>query len=95
MTWARPWPQPLGRETIAADLRAQGGPQLVIVRYDRFTGPEYVYNDADIDASPIVWARDMGAEKNAELLRYYSSRKAWLLEVAPEPVLTPYKASPR
>jgi hypothetical protein len=90
MTWARLWPEPLGRETIAAELRTKGGRQLVFVRYDHYTGSEYVYNDADIDASPIVWARDMGPEKNAELLHYYRSRKAWLLDVAATPVLTPY-----
>ena len=92
MTWARNWPTPLGRETIAAEVRAQGGPQLVIVQYGEGhnAGTEYVYNDADIDASPIVWARDMGADKNAELLRYFAARKAWLLVVTSEPVLSPY-----
>ena len=79
-----------GRETIAAELRTKGGRQLVFVRYDHYTGSEYVYNDADIDASPIVWARDMGPEKNAELLHYFRSRKAWLLDVAATPLLTPY-----
>lgn len=91
MTWARNWPAPLGRESIADEVRAKGGLQLVIVHYGpgHDAGSEYVYNSADIDASPIVWARDMGPEKNAELLRYFSSRKAWLLEVNPDPVLSP------
>jgi len=91
MTWARPWPEQLGRETFAAELRAEGGQHLVLVRYGAYTGPQYVYNDADIDASRIVWAHDMGAGENAELLHYYSSRKAWLLDVTGEsPVLSPY-----
>jgi hypothetical protein len=95
VTWFRNWPAPLGRETIAAELLAKGGPQLVIVRYHQGhdTGSEYVYNAAAIDASPIVWARDMGPEKNAELVRYFSSRKVWLLDVNPEPVLYPYGAA--
>jgi hypothetical protein len=41
---------------------------------------DYVYNAADIDGAPIVWARDMGPEKNQELLNYYRGRKVWLLE---------------
>jgi hypothetical protein len=91
MTWARPWPAPLGRETIAAGLRAKGARHLVIVRYGGYSGAEYVYNDADIDASPIVWARDMGPAKNTELLHYYGSRKVWLLDVTSgSPVLSPY-----
>ena len=32
---------------------------------------EWVYNNADIDGSKVVWARDMGPEQNEELIRYY------------------------
>ncbi len=46
-------------------------------RCNRFE--EWVYNGADIDASRVVWARDLGAE-NKKLLRYYPDRTAWLLE---------------
>jgi hypothetical protein len=59
------------------------GKQLIIVHY----GPEHdidsdwVYNDADIDNSKIVWARDMGAEQNAKLLAYYRDRQVWRLTV--------------
>ncbi len=64
--------------------KKQAGRQLILVRYsadhiDR--GDECVYNNADIDASQIVWARDMGEEKNRELLNYYhGTRKVWLFE---------------
>jgi hypothetical protein len=45
---------------------------------------EWVYNRADIDASAVVWARDMGEAKNQELLRYFTARggggrEPWLL----------------
>jgi hypothetical protein len=66
LTWVRPWPGPLDREKFAAEIRAHGGQHLALVRYLQYTGSQYVYNDAEIDASPIVWAHDMGPEKNAE-----------------------------
>ncbi len=71
--------------------------QLVIVHY----GPhhsvhdEYVENAADIDAAPVVWARDMGLEKNTELLRYYPSRKVWWLDVDRKAELSPYDSVAR
>ncbi len=56
---------------------------LVIVRYDDAHSPhnEWVYNRADIDQSPVVWAHDMGPLKNQELLDYFHDRKCWLLWV--------------
>ena len=91
-TWARSSDELLSRELIAADLLAKGGQHLVIVHYgpEHDSRLEYVYNDADIDASRIVWARDMGRDRNAELLRYFSSRRVWLLEGESELVLSPY-----
>lgn len=75
--------------------RAQGeqaldqapGKQLVIVHYSprHIFQDEWVYNRADIDGSQIVWARDLGAEQNQELLRYYPDRTAWLLEPDEQP----------
>jgi hypothetical protein len=63
-------------------LRAAEGRHLVIVRYGPSTGthPEWVYKEADIDGSKIVWARDMGEAANRELIRYYPERRVWLAE---------------
>ena len=58
---------------VEEQLNRQPGRQLVLVRY----GPrheiyeELVYNHADIDASKIVWARSLGAEKDAGLIRHF------------------------
>ena len=62
-------------------LEAAPGRQLIFVRYGpqhRFQ--EWVHNAADIDGARIVWARDLGADENQKLLRYYPDRTAWLLE---------------
>ena len=70
------------------------GPRhVVFVRYapDHDIHTEWVYNRADIDSSDIVWARDMGEAGNAELLRYFVDRTAWLVEPdSTPPRVTPY-----
>jgi hypothetical protein len=70
------------RQEVVNRLMAEGDRHLVIVRYGsgHALGEEWVYNAADIDGSPVVWARDMGSERNKELLRYYPGRRHWLLE---------------
>lgn len=82
------------RQGVIHELMHEGGRHLVIVRYSAShdLDTEYVYNRADIDGSPIVWAQDMGEEKNRELLDYYRGRKVWLLQPDPSPGLTPYRA---
>ena len=69
------------RPAMIRALAGKPGRHLVIVRYGAKHAllNEWVYNAADIDGSPIVWARDMGDARNAELLRYYPNRQAWLL----------------
>jgi hypothetical protein len=81
------------RERILAQLTSLPGPQLVLVRYkpDHNTLAEWVYNEADIDRSKVVWARDLGDGENEELLRYYKNRRVWLLDAdANMPQLSPY-----
>jgi hypothetical protein len=84
--WASEWygPGRLGtpRAEVERNLDAMMGNQLVIVRYAPGHSPidEWVYNAADIDASKVIWAREMDAANNKELLRHYADRKAWLVE---------------
>ena len=40
-----------------------------------------VYNAADIDAAPIVWARAMTPDVDRALVWYFQGRKVWHLEV--------------
>jgi len=91
------WPRGnLDRIEVLRDLARIPGKQLVFVAY----GPhhngdwEWVWNDAEIDRSNIVWARDMGAAANQELLSYFKDRRVWRIngDVSP-PQLESYEAS--
>jgi hypothetical protein len=67
------------REPLLRRLESEPGKHLVIVHYhltayDTF---EWVYNDPDIDRAKVIFARDMGDEKNQELLNYYPERRVW------------------
>jgi hypothetical protein len=84
------------RQRVLAELGSLPERQLVLVRYYPDHDPlgEWVYNDADIDNSKVVWARDMGPTQNEELLRYYNDRHVWLLEADEvPPKLEPYPRS--
>lgn len=81
------------RPAIVATLLAAESPDLVLVHYAANHSPheEWVYNGADLEAAPIVWARDMGAEKNRRLLDYYAGREVWRLYADEQPPrLEPY-----
>jgi hypothetical protein len=86
-----------GRVAFEKQLRSLPGNHLLLVRYSEHHDPllEWVYNGADIEGQRVIWARDMGQEKNAELLRYYQDRRAWQLEAdSIPPRLLPYTDSP-
>ena len=87
---------PQGRIAIHRELAAMPGQQLVFVRYGpRHAFDEWVYNAADIDASKVVWARDLGPEENQKLLQYYPARKAWIVYPDLHPMqLIPYQKAP-
>jgi hypothetical protein len=89
------WPRGnLERAGIERNLESKPGQQLVLVQYGETHSfhREWVYNHADIDGARVVWARDMGEERNKELIRYFSDREVWLLrvETGVPPVLQPY-----
>ncbi len=81
-----------GRTAVEKQLRRQSGSHLVFVRYAQLhnVGTEWVYNAANIDGAPIVWARDMGPERNRELIDYFPSRSAWLASPEAPAPLRPY-----
>ena len=102
-TWLNGTNHLTDRARILAQLEAHPGKQLVIVRYAPHSQPlpetlsDWVHNRADIDQAKVVWALDMGAAGNQELVDYYEDRQVWRVEPdASPPRLTPYpeKASP-
>ena len=88
-------PTPLGalRERVESELLAQPLEDLVLVDYapaQPLAGKAHaawVYNAANIDASPIVWAWSMGQAEDLALRRYFASRRAWLLRLSNPPSL--------
>ena len=81
------------RDKLEGLLLEQGPAHLIVVRYTRNQVPheEWIYNHADIDNSPVVWAQDLGAEENRRLLSYYHYRTVWLLQPDDDPDrLEPY-----
>ncbi|MBV9762176.1 MAG: hypothetical protein JO340_16560 [Acidobacteriaceae bacterium] len=75
------------RESIERQLAQTPGPKLIFVSYwpNHLFQHEWVYNSADIDASQVVWARDLGALRNQDLIRYYPNRGVWLVEPDAQP----------
>ena len=83
------------RAEIAANLQEEPGLHLVVVRYspNHIVDQEWVYNDADIDKSKVVWAREMDEAHNRVLLDYFINRKVWLLRAdESHREITPYPA---
>jgi len=98
-TWIVSWFGPdhfvTQRSVVEEKLEQIPGTQLAIVRYAPDHDPldEWVYNSADIDGSKIIWARAMDPASDADLIRHYGQRRAWLIqpdspseEVAPYPL---------
>jgi len=70
------------RASIQRELESKEGSHVVLVRYADNHPPiqEWVYNRANIDASKVVWARQMSDIENRQLFDYFKGRKFWLLE---------------
>ena len=82
LTWYNATVVKTDRAQILAQLQALPNKQLVFVRSGPRAMSEYdwVYNRYDIDRAKVVWARDMGAVGNQELIDYYKDRQVWLVD---------------
>jgi hypothetical protein len=81
-TWYNSTVVKTDRARMVAQLNGLPRKQLVFVRFaPRSKAPyDWVYNAADIDNAHVVWAMDMGATRNQELIDYYKGRQVWLAE---------------
>lgn len=82
VTQAPPVPFAARRAALVESLKAFPGRDLVIVRYGprHVTDFELVYNRADIDNADIVWARELGGDRDRRLIEYFKGRTKWLLD---------------
>ncbi len=87
-SWCSLGPANVERASVLSQLEQTPGSHLVIVRY----GPhhpidmhEWVYNEADINAAKVIWARDMGPAENKQLLDYFRDRRVWQVEADETP----------
>ena len=84
------------RPRLAAQLGAAPGRHMIFVHY----GPshdalhEWVYNEPDIPKAKVIWARAMTPQEDLELVKAFSGRKYWILEVDDNTaVLRPFESS--
>ena len=77
-----PIPLQVERQRLQADLERRPGKHLVIVHHPYHDVPsiDWIYNNADLASSKVIWARDMGYMKNQELLKYYADRQIWFVD---------------
>jgi hypothetical protein len=80
--WYQRRPKTFGRAAMLKELNQMPGKQLVVVRYkpDHGAFEEWVYNERDVDAAKVVWARELAPSENDQLLKYFGDRRVWLLE---------------
>jgi hypothetical protein len=73
-------------------LEKQPGQHVIFVNYAGLVSPheEWIYNPANIDAAPVIWALDLGQVENERLRRYYAGRSFWLFKPAESMSLIPY-----
>lgn len=71
------------RRQSIEDSLGVAGRHLVMVEYGQHHVPdfEWVFNRADIDTAPVVWARTLGPGADADLLRYFAGRTVWRIHV--------------
>jgi hypothetical protein len=85
---------PERRIQVNRDLQSHPGKLLVFVRYtpEHIFQDEWVYNEADLNAARVVWARDLGPLENQKLTALYPDRTLLLLEPdARPPLLSPMR----
>jgi hypothetical protein len=81
-SWCCVQPGNPAKARILKMLDSLGGRHLVLVKpkADPDNVFQWIYNDADIEASKVIWARDLGPQENVALLGYFHDRTIWSLD---------------
>jgi hypothetical protein len=85
------------RESITHRLSNTPGKHLVLVRYsdDHDIHKEWVYNEADMEDSRILWARWWTPSKNSQIAEYFRDRRVWIVNADEVPArVEPYEPNP-
>lgn len=95
--WVKPSGWGYERAGILTQLRKTGQRHLVLVPskplQSDFHHQEWVYNEADLNTAPVVWAREMDVPQNRRLIAHFKDRQVWRLKVNEDgspPKLVPY-----
>ena len=81
------------RAQLLKRLKQEDGEHLVVVNYEpgHSFQNEWVYNEADIDHSKVVFARAINSTQDCQLVEYFKSRRIWSLNADQSiPKLEPY-----
>jgi hypothetical protein len=83
------------REVTREKLESITGKDLVFVDQreeakDSSLHENWVYNPADFDAAPVLWAWYLSPKENQKVIAHYSDRKIWYISPRYEGKLMPY-----
>ncbi|MFY9223872.1 MAG: hypothetical protein WAQ98_14475 [Blastocatellia bacterium] len=71
------------RENLILELSKEEKKSLIIVKYRQHNiHEEWIYNEADIDKAKVVWARSLSPEKDCQLIKHFSDREIWIVEIS-------------
>jgi hypothetical protein len=93
LTWCSPHLfEESSREHVRAALESTPGLQLALVRYpkDQLQPVDWVANSAEINQQRVIWANDLGAKQNLQLIEYFRGRQVWLVEPSKRDPISPY-----
>lgn len=82
--WEETWAE--RRVRIVEQLCESPGQDLVMVRYQKehdIVNQEWVFNEADVETTQVLWARSDGGPLDQNLRSVYPDRKIWRLEFLP------------
>jgi hypothetical protein len=80
--WGGDRPLQFERARLQAQLERLPGEHVVIVHSPASYGGsvDWIYNRPDIDLAKVIWARDMGTDRNQELVTYFRNRHIWYID---------------